>query len=420
MISQDRLFRGLELLKAFCAYNMVMVHAVSVLVWTTQSETFFGTHHHGLEFIRASFSMLLPAFAGFYTRHFIGPVVADKSARFPIAAISFRLIYFATLLEFIRQLLMRLKLDTSFTWASLHFCALAAIITLVLASRRTLFVLLACVLCVPLRYFYQSWMSDYPINPGLATLTQFSWEPWAWGFLLGFLVWGFGWQRRKYPLAWIGGAITILLGHFIIQHDTIALGNIHNLPYSIFLLAPKDNNFWPLLVFYPLFACGYFCREYGFKVISPMLRYASWLCASGIVLFAIWQLPTLGLNLDHDKIIHRAAFDLPALAVFALGAYFYLMWQLASFLVPYIPTKLVHPWLKWNRSVLTLYVTHLGVVSLVGWTMRTFGLRCEGLFSFYLLLHGVYVLSLVVAYNLSRFVSQLTGSSHVSPRVSRE
>lgn len=406
---------GLNFLKGVCAYNMVIVHAAAFLVGRLPSGSELAKLIFDAQTFRASFSMLLPAFAGFYLRHSMGPWLGQGHRQWPSLAFISRLALGAMLIEAARQFLMYLSIDKIFTWSSLHFCSLSAVVCLIASRWGTIAVLAAAGMTMFLRIALSSFTPTFLIPLAQHPPPSLPFAVLGWGVCFGAMCAGaYKLTGRSRGTVLIGIAAT-LLGMCLAQTSPVAQLNLHNLPFSIFLLFPQDNNHWPFLVFFPLFVAGFFARDLGVRALSASQRVALLGVCLVLLSSAIYDLYLHQVSSPGGLVIQRSVFDLPIVVVLGLGAHFYLSWRACSWLTAYLPKQAVRMWLRWNETTLTLYVIHTGVVALTTWTMVQLDWHFASLISFQLALHGIYIVSLTLCGPVSRLVYATTARLKYNP-----
>lgn len=420
MIGDHRnLLRSFNIYKVFATYNMVLVHGVSMLLGFLSTSGFFEEGHSGLSFIRAAFSMTIPAFAGFYFRHTVGPFLKDHRLTLPVLPLMVPVVFGALTLELLRQLLMKGNLAYSFSWHSLHFCALSVVVSLFLMKRDVRLLPVLAVLCLATGKFLEALWPWRPLRSGELPEAGLLISGFLWAALFA-VIFSFWWSRWK-PRS--RSTIIVFLSVFVaaffcIKDDARALTTFANLPYSMFFLFPGDQNFWPFVNFFPLFLSGFFLRGFLFNFdyrrwFIPSVAVAVLLLAVGIA-----SSHSLGIENSRHHTIHREAFSPTGLQVLGLAAFFYLSWIVLYYLTRNNKLSFLDRWVEWTGSVLVIYVVHTCLYALTARALSLAGYTSGSLLISYLILHFVYVFSVFLSYTISRYIPRIQGLFRERTRVS--
>ena len=407
-IEENRdLYRSFEIYKAFAVYNMVILHGLAMLIGLFSAEAYHELGHHGLRFIRSAFSMTLPIYAGFYLRHFIGPFLSQHRLQISIGHLSVRIVYLAFLIEAVRQFLMRWHLRHSFSWHSLHFCALAFFVSVVLAKRDTRLLGGVTILLLLIRAFLP--------DPSFTVLdlshTGYEVTALLWGLSFGLLAWGWALPRKRMPLSMklVPILLLSLLGYFIIAGDRQELLSFFRLPYSAFFLVKGDSNYWPLLIFYPFFTAGYFFRSILFDIQKKFLFLPLLFIACIGVALSYSQLPELSQVMARGSTIQREAFSMPSVHVFGIMSFFFVGWSVTYLIFRKDRFPWIDNWVRWTGSVILVYVVHTAIYALTVRLLMTIDYPRSSILFLYSILHIGYFISLGICYHLQKTIPKITG-----------
>lgn len=409
MIEENRdLNRSFEIYKAFAVYNMVIVHGLAMLIGLFPTEAYHELGHHGLRFIRSAFSMTLPIFAGFYLRHFIGPFLQDHRLGIKLQNIIIRIVYMAFIIEAVRQFLMRWHFRHSFSWHSLHFCALSFLISVLLAKKDSRLIGLFAIFLLVLRLLFP----DPTFSMGELSELELQMTAILWGASFGVLAWGWSFQKKelKAGFKYLPLILISVFGCYIISNDHRELRNFYHLPYSMLFLMKADASYWPLTVFFPFFAAGYFFRSILFDIRKKYLFFPLLIFSCLGVLISYLNLPELSQELARGPTIRREAFGMPPVHVIGIISFFYLSWSITYLIFRKNRFHAVDRWVKWTGSVILVYVIHTALFTLTVKFLTTINYPESSLVFLYFLLHIIYVISLVICYHVPRIIPKLLGS----------
>lgn len=367
--------RSVRFLKTLSGFYMVYFHGMTMFAlltpWLNFNHLDWGTK--GLSFFKIMLTSFLPAYAGYYLREETGPYMRGHSldARFILVGLQFFVV--AVFLEAIRLIGISLSPFHIFDWSALHFIALAMLVSYVLLSidKR-----------IMLPFTIALMLGHQGLTAGLAgqavpvvSVEELATLAWLWsGALAALLMWvswrtlRFYWPipnlQRQVILVGVFGMIVISMPFFqslVIPH-TRALTNFHNLPSAIFVTNTFDDNYWPLVLCFPLFAAGYFFRDFCFNPAHR--RWFPWLLLAGvfgILHLVIVFIPTvpIGAQLTFPKFVFMTwdgMFGFAASVFMIIVGIYY--WQRGRSL------KRLEKWSYYSRNIVILYLVHGPVLRL--------------------------------------------------------
>lgn len=398
------LLRSLNAYKAFAAYNMVLIHAVSIM-HPVLAPLGYGDRQVRGSMLRGFFSMTLPVIAGFYMRHLIGPYLENGRLRIDLSERMKTLVFSLLALEAIRLYTITFDLGWIFSWQVLHFIGLSVLVTYFCLKRGEKFlmgILLADIVLALILPPSIDQLASLEISPEIL-----QWGSWIKSILFGALLARGAWMWKKnYFLSAMFLLAGMALMHFFGFRDPQNLTSFILLPAGIFSQVPGTRNFWPFLPFFPLFLFGYFLRFFLFDIKNqrwflPLTAIVGIGGIIGLYLgFLSPDLKVLPTNAFSLEIFRRG---LPGTMLFM--SIFYFSWLGFYFLLKSHRFLWLDKWTQRAGNVLTLYLIH----TLLYVLLKMFFLkipelvnRYMGLGQMYLLLHVVYVLSVYLSYNFVR------------------
>lgn len=359
--------RSVEYLKCFASYNMVVIHGYVMI------STVMTVHHHespfqGFSIFRGFFSLLLPWFAGYYLRSYLGPKFSENRLRSSVARSAWPIFYAAVLLEIVRLFFIFNKFTYSFNWNPLHFIGLSMMLTLwsLTLSRRSVLYLFFITIGVSLITSGQIPFA-FPVPAGSESVLSG-----IWAVLFGLSVSGLMWwilssrysARVRLSVMGAGGALVAFLVYPEIRADLPNLTAFYNLPKDLFFPG-RSQNLWPFVRFYPIFAAGYLTRE---GLARENTKGFVKLALLGSSALAFWFLSTrisdYNKRIGAEHIFSNDLFSMQIGMVLGLIALFNLSLFLLYTILKNRTTPLLDRWSFYSRNVLILYVIHMFVFSI--------------------------------------------------------
>ena len=291
--------------------------------------------------------------------------------RFILVGLQF--FFVAVFLEAVR--LAGISFDPShiFDWSALHFIALAMLVSYLLLSIDKRVLLLFTIVLLVGHELLVTNLRDQAVSS--ITPQALHSTAWIWSLALSALLGWCYWQVVKYwrPVASTSrivitgaGVIAIALmmptfHQFSLSH-TRALTNFYNLPSAIFVTNTFDDNYWPLVLCFPLFAAGYFFRDVSFNS-----AYRRWfplflICGfAGIFHLIFFFIPTvpIGAQLTFPKFVFmtwQGMFGFTSSVFMMVVAIYY--WQKNRQLIR------LEKWAYYSRNIVLLYLIHGPVLRL--------------------------------------------------------
>jgi hypothetical protein len=399
------LLRSLNAYKAFAAYNMVLIHAVSIMHPILAPLGYVQNDHVRGSMLRGFFSMTLPVLAGFFMRHLLGPYLKNGKLTADLKSQLKNMILAVLMLEGIRLYTITFDIGWVFSWQVLHFIALSVIVTYFCLRRGTRFLLGFLVADILLAFIVPLLTNQLSASMNFPKSVIGLWF-WLKIFSLGaLLAWASWWWKRNYLYSLVSFLAGCGLMYFFGFGDPENLKSFILLPPGILSYVPGTRNYWPFLPFYPLFLAGFFFRSFFFDIgnrrwhLPITLAIAAGGILGGIVGFS-------GVEIGVDNAFNAEIFrrGVPGTLVFI--AVFYFSWMGLYYLLRGHRFRVIDRFIRWGGNVLTLYLTHTILFVLLRECLTKnpqLVTHIGGLGGLYILLHLVYVLSVYLSYNLVKF-----------------
>lgn len=400
------LLRGLNLYKIFAAYNMVLIHGVSIMHPVLIHFGYVENNHLRTSMLRGMFSMTLPLLAGFYLRHLVGPFFEEGKLTLSLRSQLPRLIFWIFTIEAIRLFSITGSVGWIFSWQVLHFIGLSSLVTyFALKTGRWGLAIAVCLSSLG-HYLISSLCGPLVIQMTSVSEFQLQFAGWIFSFLGASLaalgVWIYGKKNIVLTLTIFFGFFLVLT--FFVHPEKENLVSLLNLPLGMFIPVKGDRNFWPFLAFYPLFVSGYFFRSFFFdlknaRYFLPLTALVAFL---GVTSF-YFGIVNSGIDTGVANAMSFEVFQrgIPGTLVLISTAYF--GWMFFYYLLRNNRFLWIDPWFRRSGNVLTIYVIHTVLfVLLRDVLLRNLDWVKENgsLLGIYFILHLIYGVSVFLSYTM--------------------
>ncbi len=400
------LLRSLNLYKIFAAYNMVLIHGLSILHPVLVHFGYVENDHIRVSMLRGMFSMTLPAIAGIYFRHLVGPFLENGRLTLSLKSEFPKMIFWVFVIEAIRLLTITGDPGWIYSWQVLHFIALSTLVTYFALRKGTRALILTVILSVAFGAILPPLLRPYIFKMTTVTKDQLEIATLIFSLLTGAIA-AIGvrvYRKNSFWLQISMGLILTALTKYFIHPTPENLVSFLNLPVSALVPIQGNLNFWPFLNFYPLFISGYFLRGFFFdlknmRFFLPLTTFVA--CLGGFAFYL--GVVKSGVDVGVANAISFEVFQRGFAGTIVLISTFYFGWLLSYFLLKGGRFPWIDPWFPRAGSVLTIYVLHtLLFVLLRDYLMKNIEWAKDhgNLLFIYVILHLIYGVSVYLSYTM--------------------
>lgn len=401
------LFRGLNLFKVFAAYNMVLVHGAAILFPLLVPLGYVEQNHIRLSFLRGIFSMTLPAIAGFYFRHILGPYLRGEKLSLKLSSHFGSLFFWTFFLEALRIVFVARNVDHIFAWQVLHFIFLAVVVTYILLRVHKWLPVAVVLASYPVLKWGAPLVAEVAFTSATVSPLQLVIASWVYAGLFGLLA-GLGvylWSGKRLLSVGVLLVSGVAMQWHIADHREALVGFM-NMGASAFFPLRGGGHSWSFFLFYPLFMVGYYLRtflfERKFETYFGVTSAAVFL-SSGLAFY--FGIVRSSVDITQGRVLSQEAFLIHPLGVVFLSGVFYFGLVLSYFILRGERFKSWDPWLHKMGGILSLYVIHTAVFVVAKDVLVAapeFVKKYGNLVSFYVLMHVLYVVSLILSYGVAK------------------
>jgi hypothetical protein len=297
--------------------------------------------------------------------------------------------------------------DFIFNWHSLHFIGISYVLTTILmcidARAAIPFVILMMLLRYPIeRYFSQFLFAPSDMSGGLLQATS-----WLWIFCVALLaasIFLIIKLSRRWWLLLVPMIVALIAYRSTLVSNPKNLASFLNIPIGMWIpTGDQDLNYWPLVVFYPLFLAGYFIRVFLFKFewkkyFAPLLA----LTCLYLVFFFFDQWHDFVMKANPQRMVSKEFYRIGYNYIAAIIAFYFVTLSAFYYLVRRTRIRIFERWAELSRSIIAIYLIHGLLFSIFRWNFPfdKFGVFADpgtGFYALYIIVHVVYLLTLIIS-----------------------